>query len=673
MVREPSARASTLVAVLSSLLWSHAADSQSFVPPPIRPSVDENGVDLASGMLRLTRTDIVIGQPGAGGLSFGGIGSYTDVEWYRGAITTAPNGPSTTTYTVSVGGYAESFDKANTPSTSPFVSVQGRGSTLTQDASNYTYTSSDGTVATFSKSLTWVGERAAAAHIVQLRLPDGEIRTYNYAQGTVTPPCNMMGCTIRRLQSVNNNRGYQISLTYFDSRLTISNPDAQNWYRLSGAKGINLAVDYCAPSANTCDGLTQSWPSVSYGPIWPITHFATDQLGNTTNYAWGGGGSGETLSIRWPGSQSDDVVYTFLSGNNIVASVNRRGRIWTYSRSSTGTELTVTVTDPQNRQSTYVFDVTTGAITSFTNTAGEVTGYQNDSKGRPSIVTLPTEETIRYQYDARGNVTEVRRSSFPAGSDLVSTAGYDSTCSASTAKKCNKPNWTRDAAGNQTDYVYATAHGRPSSITLPPPVVGGIRPATRYTFTARQAYYKNSPGAIVAAGTNVYYLTRGAQCRQTSGCSATSADQLRTDISYGVTNVANNRLPVQTTVRNGSGTLMGRTDLQYDGVGNLVGVDGPHAGIVDKTVTRYDALRRIVGTVGPDPDDTGPRLNIGVRTTYDSRGLPSLVETGNLPGQADSAWTSFVPAVSVVREFDAERRMTKVASVAGSTTHAVQQ
>ena len=669
MVRTPSARASALVAVLSGLLWSHVADAQSFVPPPIRPSADENGVELRSGRLQLTRTDIVIGQPGAGGLSFGGIGiGITDVEWYRGAVTTAPNGPSTTTYTVSVGGYAESFDKANSPSNSPFVSVQGLGSTLTQNASSYTYTSPDGTVATFSKSLTWVGQRVAAAHITQLTLPDGEIRSFNYVQGTVTAPCNLMGCTIRRLQSVNNNRGYQISLTYFDDRLTIPSTDETNWFRISGAKGINLSVDYCSPTANTCTGLTQSWPTVSYGPLFPISPFVvTDQLGNTTTYTGG--------SIRFPGSTSDDVVYTLTGpGVDIVESVNRRGRIWTYSRSSNATELTTVVTDPQSRQSTYVFDVTTGSIKSFTNTAGEATTYQNDPKGRPSIITLPTLETVRYQYDARGNVTELRRTAFPAGPpDLVSTAGYDSTCTTATAKKCNKPNWTRDAAGNQTDYVYATAHGNPTSITLPAPTTGAIRPVTSFTYTALQAYFKNSSGSIVAAGTNVHYLTRVAQCRQTSGCSATSADQLRTDIGYGLTNVANNRLAIETTVRNGSGTLMGRTDLQYDGVGNLIGVDGPHAGIVDKTVTRYDALRRIIGTVGPDPDDAGSRLNIGVRTTFDSRGLPALVETGNLPSQADSAWTSFVPGVSVVREFDAERRMTKESSVAAGTTHAVQQ
>jgi RHS repeat-associated protein len=157
------------------------------------------------------------------------------------------------------------------------------------------------------------------------------------------------------------------------------------------------------------------------------------------------------------------------------------------------------------------------------------------------------------------------------------------------------------------------------------------------------------------------------------GCSASSADQLRTDIGYGATNVANNRLPVQTTVRNGSGTLIATTNLEYDAFGNTIAVDGPLAGTVDRVATRYDGLRRVIGTVGPDPDGTGPRLHIGVRTTYSARGLPGVVETGNLPGQSDSAWASFVPAEAIMSEFDADRRVTKTALVAGGSTYAVGQ
>ncbi|MBX5461612.1 MAG: RHS repeat-associated core domain-containing protein [Steroidobacteraceae bacterium] len=113
--------------------------------------------------------------------------------------------------------------------------------------------------------------------------------------------------------------------------------------------------------------------------------------------------------------------------------------------------------------------------------------------------------------------------------------------------------------------------------------------------------------------------------------------------------------------------------MEYDVVGNRVAVDGPLAGTVDRVVTRYDVLRRVIGTVGSDPDDSGPRLNIGVRTVYNARGLPETVEQGTLPGQTESAWSAFVPARSVVREFDAEGRVTKTSMAAGGSTYAVQQ
>lgn len=217
MVRTPSTTIRALVPILSGLLWSVAADAQQgpFVPPPIRPSVDENGVELVSGQLLLSRTDIVVGQPGAGGLSFGVVATVTNntklnnTRWYSGAVT-IQTGPTDAIYTVSLGGFAESFSKANTPSTSPFVSIQGRGSTLTQNSTSFTYRSPDGAVALFSKSLfVWIGgDQSSPANITQLALPDGEIRTYSYVAVT---GCNVINCattgTINRLQSVTNNRG----------------------------------------------------------------------------------------------------------------------------------------------------------------------------------------------------------------------------------------------------------------------------------------------------------------------------------------------------------------------------------------------------------------------------------------------------------------------------------
>ncbi|WP_298465662.1 RHS repeat-associated core domain-containing protein [uncultured Erythrobacter sp.] len=48
------------------------------------------------------------------------------------------------------------------------------------------------------------------------------------------------------------------------------------------------------------------------------------------------------------------------------------------------------------------------------------------------------------------------------------------------------------------------------------------------------------------------------------------------------------------------------------------------------SATRYDDLGRVVGTIAPDPDGTGPSKHLATRTTYDVRGNVVKVETGEL-------------------------------------------
>jgi len=53
------------------------------------------------------------------------------------------------------------------------------------------------------------------------------------------------------------------------------------------------------------------------------------------------------------------------------------------------------------------------------------------------------------------------------------------------------------------------------------------------------------------------------------------------------------------------------------------------------SATRYDAVGRPVGTIAPDPDGSGPLKHLATRTTYDTRGNVTTVETGEL-----SSWQS---------------------------------
>ncbi len=56
--------------------------------------------------------------------------------------------------------------------------------------------------------------------------------------------------------------------------------------------------------------------------------------------------------------------------------------------------------------------------------------------------------------------------------------------------------------------------------------------------------------------------------------------------------------------------------------------------------TRYDAVGRVTGTIAPDPDGTpGPLRHPATRTTYDQRGNPIMVETGEL-----AVWKSHTTA-----------------------------
>lgn len=95
--------------------------------------------------------------------------------------------------------------------------------------------------------------------------------------------------------------------------------------------------------------------------------------------------------------------------------------------------------------------------------------------------------------------------------------------------------------------------------------------------------------------------------------------------------------------------------------------------------TRYDAMRRVVGTIGPDPDGSGPLHYPAVRNTYDIDGRLTKVETGELSTWqsevvAPSAWGS---AFTVLRTVDTtydsmDRKLTEKLS-GTSVTHKLTQ
>ncbi|WP_371394206.1 RHS repeat domain-containing protein [Glycocaulis abyssi] len=669
------------MAAIASFLFAAEAVQAQILPeeghafPLVNPAFDDNGVDMATGLLQAAIPVISIGDPDAGGLSYTQI--FTGNDWRHSLMGSVR--VSGTQYTISLGGGAEIFTKSG----STFTPNRPSGTTLTYSSSTgiYTYTLSDGTVVEYDEANLGDASGVALiqANIVSVTRPNGSRMDYHYRSVTVFeqiaswPEPVIIPYTYFRLQSVTTNRGYQLHVHYQrDSHpggnLTQTMPE---WWNATGVTLFNLTQDYCEPTAafSSCS-FSQTWPELTFQNVSSTERTYTDTLGRVTRITRAG--NGNVTRIRHPGSTSDDVIISYASGR--VSSVNQNGLVTSYTYADAGGQRTTTMTSPLGHTQVVVSNLSTGLPVSSTNGTGHTTSFLHDSHGRVTRVTYPEGNQVRYTYDARGNVTEVRRVAKPSTglADLVTSAGYPSSCSNPVI--CNRPLWTEDAAGNRTDYTYNTTHGGVLTVTAPAPSGSGARPQTRYTYASLYAFYKNSTGNIAQAPSPVWHLTQVSTCSSgTSPSCVGTANETRTTISYGSAGVANNRLPVSTTVAAGNGTPSSTVTQSYNVVGDVVWSQPAVGGSAARVHYHYDALRRPVGVIGPDPDGGGPLLRRAARIGYTTAGQEAFVERGTVTGTG----LSHLNAMSVLErqetEYDALYRPVIARLKSGSTTLALQQ
>jgi RHS repeat-associated protein len=655
---------------------SAVAQVDNSLPPPAPyQSVDENGVDLASGAISYNHEQVVIGDPQNGGLSriftrwvlrdnnSGGID-------YRGDL-----GQTVMVYTVSIGQSSEMF----TASGSNFVSSQGTGSTLvfSSGSSTYTLTKRDGTVATYSAAKVGNGPAAGSLGLLEsLVLPNGQKNSFYYKQvGT-------SGAYGWRLTSVVSNRGYMLKYEYASD--TASAPAA---WQLVKVTGLNLAIDGCDPDADHCPTFSRTWPSVSFQNTSQTiagnpasSHIVTDALGQSTYYnqitttttdSLGGYVIGSSITVVKPsGSSKTYKLGNSGSGNEsrVVSFTNGRNKIWSYSWSMSGLNspllLNSSVSGPEGTGKSVVFaTVATAplqrAVVTASNALSKSWSYEYDSFGRIKKITSPESNNVEYAYDARGNIENVRKraKSGSGASDIVVYASYPAACA--NPKTCNRPESTTDARGAVTEFLYDPNSGGVAKMTLPAPVPGGVRPEVRTTYTASNAWYRNAAGNIGKDDAPVYLATEVSQCATSATCVGT-ADEVKTTTGYqvGTSSVASNLLPLSITRSDGagSGSTTQVTGLTYEATGDLRAVDGPLSGAADTTRTYYDAMRQVTGVVGPDPDGAGPLLYRATHTVYNVDGQATLVETGTTTSQTDTAMASFQRLSWVARDYDATGR-----------------
>lgn len=593
------------VMINTAVVQSSAAQIAA-LPQPTYTLIDENSVDLLSFNTFLTLTDVSIGskeQPlthtisaidgnWSGAPSAGGVVedqfNYSFIHWQSGITraTCNPNGTLPFVWVV-FGNSSEYFQGCIT-----FAAVDPTGSTLTFNAdSTYSYSKRDGTTVVFSgDGLPDLGP----GPLTKIIYPDGRVLTYGY---------NNDGAPL--LKSITRSDGLQLKYTYTQTT-------SGNW-AMTSVTAINNAYEYCNPTASSCS-LTMTWPTATYSRTLPTSGVGaiftvTDAAARVTRYTEDG--QYRTIGIKLPSSASaDNITYTYCDSNcpqyafegvwgvvyqNYVLSVTRDGQIWSYS----GNPGSPTVN--QCATATYGFTnpVGSGKQTSLVNCPpnSPLTGPGFDPliqltdeagvqfiAGDPGLIKTaikPEGNQTGYLWDTRGNLTQVTlvpKSGSPLA-QITLPANYDTTCTIQVM--CNKPNWVKDALGNETDYKYDPTHGGVLTATLPADA-NGIRPQTRYTYTQRYAWVLNASGAYVQSAAPIWVLTTESNCR-TSAASSTgtgctlAGDEVVKTYEYGP-NAGPNNLFLRGVAVTADGVTH-RTCYGYDRLGNRISETEPAAGL----------------------------------------------------------------------------------------------
>lgn len=622
-------------------LISSAAQAQYI--PPLFEQIDENGVDLLHGTLTLPGPTISIGNDQSQlSVTVAYKVFQLDIDILPRIDSPIVVGTDPRTTTVYSGGEVDNF-------TSPFLSsiftsTKQNGATLTCNTTGTcVYTSAAGVVTEFeTKNILSLN----SMHPKLTRYPNGEVLTFTIDQ------------TIKNVES---NFGYAVRIEQ----------DSLYFNSLKSVQVYNRSTDYCAPTLVNCATATRNWPRIGVTSNNSTEISVTDQAGGIWRYTRDAGGS--IIGITRPSSLGP-VSTSFAYANGAMSSISRGAETWNYAFSVAGNVGTTIVTNPLGQQTVVTYNIQAGYATSVRDSLGRTTNYTYDAGGRLTQAIAPEGNSVQYFYDTRGNVTSTIAHPKP-GSPLASittSRGFDAACG--NAVTCNKPLWTRDGKGNQTDFTYNSTTGQVTSVTAPAAAAGGIRAQTRYNYTALQAQIKNSAGNVVPTGSPVSLLTSSSTCQISAICVGT-ADEERTTISYGaqLTGVPANLLPVTQTVGAGNGSLTATTTSSYDDIGNIVGVDGPLIGNADVATTRYDASRRVVGIISPDPDGAGPLLRRAQRFTYNGDGQVTLTENGTVTGTTDANWSVFITLQQVAVTYDSNGRVLKEVTTAGGSVFGVTQ
>jgi len=670
-----SKRASKWLKGMAGLAAVLLLSGTAFSMPPVDYTLDGLGVDLKTGSFNLSRQVLSIGPAGSpeqlalvieynsqesrnGPLGPGWSHSYEFRAIRQERVvsvedTVPPTEITETTVHIVVGMQAVEFARLNDPHTPDpgFQPERRNGDMLIVPHSElfgeFEYRTRDGDILTFEAnddSACANLSQTCEYHVESWTKPNGERLTFSYA--------TQSDGTTGTLSAVNSSLGWNMSFKYNSSS------------RLISAQAVNLATDFCGSlnGAPHCD--LSSRPKVTFaytsgGQLASVT----DTQGEKRRYGYDS--AGRMIWTKRPSSTGNERTISYSSAGRVTGQSITGAGTWNYAIDGS----TATVTNPLGQTETVYFG-TLAQPRWVRDGLNRQTSFAYDGFGRLRKQTSPEGDFIQFTYDSRGNVTKVlRRAKSGSGlADIVTTAGYPTSCPLAETGRCNRPLWVKDALGNRTDFTYDSNANAPASITLPAND-SGIRAEQRFTYQAFSAWTRTSSGGVAQSPTPVWRLVETAACPESTTCSP--AAEVRTGFGYGSGGTGNNRALRTVTVDPGG--LAITESLYYDWRGNLVFRDGPLASTVDRTRFVYDNERRLLGEVGPDPDGGGPLRRPATRIVYDVDGFSIATERGTATGQSFSAWQNMAVLERAETTYDAAGRPVKAALIAGGSTQAVRQ
>jgi hypothetical protein len=468
------------------------------------------------------------------------------------------------------------------------------GHKLTHSGGKFTLVDRAGTVYTFMQHVAYTNTVMPGGTQVleHARHPDGTLEQYSY---------NGAG----KVRTVINSRGYAIVMDYSGAEV-------------SAACGYNAADTFVGPNT-TCAGATIK---TSYGydltPTWAYLTSVTDVSNAVTGYQYTNG-LVTCITLPYPAlpasptckvtiTYGPDTIEPFAKPYQTRRQVMATGEEWTF-RYDNGNDPEDPAELPLEERWTWSW---------MTDPAGNETAigyadgyarelYQPAGVGEPRTLTqysyngivvksfiMPEGNEIELVRDGRQNIVEkkmmpktgqgttqaiVTQSKYPynEGADPQFTP----RCGVVSATICNKPLWTKDALGRQTDYTYYESHGGIWKETGPPvDGASGVRPQTRHTYEERTPWLRNESGQWTE-GPPITVLKTVSVCKTggytDTGC-VLSGDEVVTTYEYGPV-ASRESLQVRGVVVD-SGGLALRTCYTYDAQGNRTSETTPRAGVL---------------------------------------------------------------------------------------------